>query len=127
MIIIDENERSQELQRFDVACTAGEVSVVELLRVRVVADIQRLDRDHPEQHVALVQALRSRARDGEIELFTAPMVDVEVQVNAARDALASGDLMLSVDGRGVDTGERCVIVSQDTVMRFCRLGLLLGG
>lgn len=127
MIIIDENERSQELQRFDVACTAGEVSVVELLRVRVVADIQRLDRDHPEQHVALVQALRSRERDGEIELFTAPMVDVEVQVNAARDALASGDLMLSVDGRGVDTGERCVIVSQDTVMRFCRLGLLLGG
>ena len=127
MIIIDEDERGREIQHFEVSFPAGEASVSELLRARVVADVQRLDRDHPEQHLALVQALRSRERDGEIELFTAPMVDVEVQVRAASDALASGDLTLSVDGTGVGADDSGMVVSKATVMRFCRLGLLLGG
>ena len=55
------------------------------------------------------------------------MVDVEVQVRAASDALVCRDLTLSVDGHGVDDDESRVVVSEATVMRFCRLGLLLGG
>jgi hypothetical protein len=125
--MIDQDERGVELQRIELAYPVGEVSVVELLRARVVADVQRLDRDHPEQHVALVQALRSRVRDGEIELFTAPMVDVDVQVRAASDALASGDLTLNVDSKNIENGESRVSLSDASVMRFCRLGILLGG
>ena len=127
MIVIDEDANGRTLARFEVPYATGEASAVELLRARVVADVQRLDRDHPEQHVALVQALRSRERDGEIELFTAPMVDIEVQVSAAAEALASGDLLLDVDGHPLYSGAATVAVRESSVARFCRLGLLLGG
>lgn len=127
MIIIDEDADGQILQRFEIAYAAGEASAVEVLRARVVADVQRLDRDHPEQHMVLVQALRSRERDGEIELFTAPMVDVEAQASAAAHALESGDLMLEVDGQPLYAAGARVNVGAASVARFCRLGLLLGG
>ena len=116
-----------EIHRFELLSTALASTVRGLIRDRVVADVQCIEPDHPENHVALVQPLRSRENGDEIELFTPRVVDMEAQVRAAIEGFERTDFAIVIDGTTCATLDDDIVLTATSTVSFVRYNMLIGG
>lgn len=125
--ILDVDASGLELTRFELEFGTGTQSVRALLSARIVADLERIEPDFPERHVALVQPLRSRERGDEIELFTSPIVDMQSQLSAAEAGFERQDFNIWIDGKAVLSLDEQVDAGAVAEVRFVRYSLMIGG
>ncbi|MEM7408036.1 MAG: hypothetical protein AAF458_22290 [Pseudomonadota bacterium] len=127
LTILDVDANGLELTRFELEFGTGSESVRALLSARIVADLERIEPDFPERHVALVQPLRSRERGDEIELFTPPVVDMQAQLAAAEAGFDRQDFNIWLDGKAVLSLDEQIDAGLIDEVRFVRYSLMIGG
>ena len=115
------------LHQFDVELQSLPDTVEGLVRDRVVEDLQRIEPDFPEHHIALVQPLRSREVGDEIELFTPAVVDMAAQLKAAFDGFRQGDYAVVVGSKTYGNLADEIDLESDPDVQFIRFNLVIGG
>ena len=125
--ITDVDGDGVEIHAFDLTPNVLPQTVLGLVRDRVVADVERIEPDFPEHHVALVQPLRSRENGDEIELFTPRVVDMEAQLTAAVDGFKRGYFAIVIDGAMCQSLDESIQLGNASCVRFVRYNMLIGG
>lgn len=128
LTIKDETALGQVLHELELSLSEDIITVRELIRQRVYAEVEAYNRKAGELFYGLVQPTDTEATLNGYRLKNNRLfIDPEKQFYVALDAFRKNGFFILVDDRQVDGLEEEILVAEDTSVSFVKLTQLVGG
>lgn len=128
LTIKDESALGKVLHELELTLAEDIITVRELIRQRVFAEVEAYNRKAGETFHGLVQPTDAEAMlNGYRMKGKISFIDPEKQFYVALDAFVKNGFFILVDDRQVEGLEEEIIVTSDTSVSFVKLTQLVGG
>lgn len=128
LTIKDETALGKVLHELELSLSEDIITVRELIRQRVYAEVEAYNRKADEVFHGLVQPTDAEATlNGYRMKGKTSFVDPEKQFYVALDAFMKNGFFILVDDRQVEGLEEKILVAEDTSVSFVKLTQLVGG
>jgi hypothetical protein len=127
LTIQDETMAGKLLHRITLEVASETITVQELIRARVFAEVEAYNEKKPGFFNGLVQPAEAERVLNGYRLQTSRAIDAEKQYYIALDAFQKNGFFVLVDNYQVSELQEPIIVSADTRVSFVRMMPLVGG
>ena len=127
LTIQDETMAGKLLHRITLEVESETITVQELIRARVFAEVEAYNEKKPGIFNGLVQPAEAERVLNGYRLQTSRAIDAEKQYYIALDAFQKNGFFVLVDNYQVSELQEPIIVSADTRVSFVRMMPLVGG
>ena len=123
----DEALTGDVLRHFELRLESARLTVADLIRARVEAEVSAYNRERSGLFEGLVQPTASEQALNGYRLKPRRAIDAEAQVYRALDAFGRNGFFVLVDDRQAETLDEELVVADATVVSFVKLTPLVGG
>ncbi len=127
LTIRDETLAGQTTREFSLDFLTEQITVHELIRSRVYQEVKDYNTRQPKRFQGLVQPTDSEKTLNGFRLKKRRQIDWKQQFDKAIEAFQSGQILILVNDRQVESLEEEIEITPDTSVAFLRLKLLVGG
>jgi hypothetical protein len=125
--INDETAIGKVLNQISIEVENEIMTVRELIKARVFAEVESYNERLPEYFSGLVQPTEAERVLNGYKMRERRKIDAEKQFYIALDAFQKNAFFLLIDNRQPDTLDEEVLVTNDTTVSFIKLTPLVGG
>jgi hypothetical protein len=125
--IKDETSTGKVTHQIPVSFSSELVSVKEIIKARVYADVNNYNRRLPEYFQGLVQPSDAEKTLNGYKLKERRKVDPEKQHLTALDAFSKNGYFMLIDNIQAESLEQMVVITPSTEISFIKLTPLVGG
>jgi len=125
--IRDENAAGNIIQEIPVSFSSELVSVKDIIRARVVAEVELYNNKLPEYFRGLVRPTDAEQSLNGFKLRERKKIDADKQCFIALDAFHKNAYFLLIDNIQAESPEQMVVVNKNTQVSFIKLTPLVGG
>jgi hypothetical protein len=125
--INDETAIGKVLNQISIEVENEIMTVRELIKARVFAEVESYNERLPEYFSGLVQPTEAERVLNGYKMRERRKIDAERQFYIALDAFQKNSFFLLIDNRQPDTLDEEVLVTNDTTVSFIKLTPLVGG
>ena len=125
--IKDETAGGDIFNEIPVSFASELVSVKEIIRARVFADVAAYNLALPEYFQGLVQPGEAEVTLNGYKMKERRKVDAEKQYGIALDAFSKNGYFVLIDNIQAEDAEQMVVINADTEISFIKLTPLVGG
>jgi hypothetical protein len=125
--INDETAIGKVLNQISIEVENEIMTVRELIKARVFAEVESYNERLPEYFSGLVQPTEAERVLNGYKMRERRKIDAERQFYIALDAFQKNSFFLLIDNRQPDTLDEEVLITNDTTVSFIKLTPLVGG
>jgi hypothetical protein len=125
--IKDETAGGKLLSELDLSFKSELVTVKEIIRARVYAEVELYNNKMPEYFNGLVQPSDAEVSLNGYKLKEKRKVDAEKQFLTALDAFQKNGYFVLIDNIQAESLEQMVVINDETTVSFVKLTPLVGG
>jgi hypothetical protein len=127
LTIHDESATGESLHQFVLTVPGERITIRDLIRERVLHEVEEYNRRKPEAFQGLVQPTESERTLNGYRLKHPRAIDAAAQFAKAIDAFRGNQIIMIVDDRQVESLDEEILVRPSTRVSFLRLTPLVGG
>ena len=127
LTIKDETAGGEVMNNIPVSFAAELVSVKEIIRVRVFADVEAYNQKLPEYFQGLIQPGEAERTLNGYRMTNRRKVDAEKQYTIALDAFIKNGYFILIDNIQAVDPDQMVVINATTEISFIKLTPLVGG
>jgi hypothetical protein len=127
LTIHDESATGETLLELTLNVAAESITVRDLIRQRVLHEVEEHNRRKPGTFRGLVQPTDSERTLNGYKLKQPRAIDAALQLAKALDAFHGNQIIMLVDDRQVESLDEEIALGPDTQVTFLRLTPLVGG
>jgi hypothetical protein len=127
LTIHDESATGETLLELTLNVSAERITVRDLIRQRVLHEVEEYNRRKPDTFRGLVQPTDSERTLNGYRLKQARTIDAATQLAKALDGFQGNQIILLVDDRQAESLDEKIALRPDTRVSFLRLTPLVGG
>ena len=127
LTITDETAGGKVLNEIKLSFSSELVTVKEIIRARVYAEVDAYNNKMPEYFKGLVQPSEAEVTLNGFKLKEKRKVDPEKQLLIALDAFQKNGYFILIDNIQAESLEQMVVINNETTISFVKLTPLVGG
>jgi len=127
LVIKDETFSGDILNEIEIAVEKELVTVADIIRARVTAEVDRYNNRADEYFKGLIQPTDTEQTLNGFKMKAKRKIDPEKQVYVALDAFQKNGYFVLIDNLQAESLEQEVLLTVDTTVSFVKLTPLVGG
>ena len=127
LTIRDESTSGKTLHEFSLDILTERITVRELIRSRVYQEVKDFNARQPEEFKGLVEPTAAERTLNGYRLATKRQINWKTQYDLSLSAFRSGQILILVDDRQLESLNEEIVVTAGTKVSFLRLTPLVGG
>lgn len=127
LFINDSSASGKIIRQIPVEFSGELITVREIIRSRVLAEVDMYNKDMPEYYTGLVQPTDAEATLNGYRLKQRKMVNAEEQCRVAIDAFSKNGYFILIDNIQAESLDQMIVINKNTDVSFVKLTPLIGG